>query len=450
MAIRQYIGARYVLKIYENSLDPQSADWEAGVVYEPLVMVNYNNSSYISRKTVPANIGNPVSNPTYWALSGLYNGQIASLQTQINAIDNLIGSGTLPHNEDDIIDALNYLNDPYDYAIWIGDSYVGAASLPAADRSNRFSTRVSTWLNLTEKNYAVGGTGFMYGDPTFEHQLDNAILDFTTNSLDKTKVKYVFIAGGRNDVETTFTKNDYMAAIRAVATKANSNFPNAEIIFIPYLWDASMMNFAFLEYIDWFKEAQCSWGNRITIIDNAYTWLTGRFELILYQSGANVHPSIVGHYRIARHIYSALMGNNWIDTSFVNHAYNDEPTRWNANVGGGSKFVIVKRNNEINCTIALNMATDFTGSGNLFTHNANLAYIFESFLGRTNIYFDLVPQEFNGNSVKCVLQPSYTKTGDTAGTFQNKIYKYGGTLQAGKQYYANFTIPNGSAVVPTF
>lgn len=86
MAVRQYIGARYVLKIYENSQDPQSAEWEAGVSYEPLTMVNYNNSSYISRKDVPATVGNPVDNPSYWALSGLYNGQIANLQQQVNAL----------------------------------------------------------------------------------------------------------------------------------------------------------------------------------------------------------------------------------------------------------------------------------------------------------------------------------------------------------------------------
>lgn len=92
MDVRQYIGARYVLKIYENSQDAQSAEWEAGVAYEPLTMVNYNNSSYISRKDVPGNIGNPVDNPTYWALSGLYNGQIAALQEQLNELDDTVDS----------------------------------------------------------------------------------------------------------------------------------------------------------------------------------------------------------------------------------------------------------------------------------------------------------------------------------------------------------------------
>ena len=77
MATRQYIGARYVTKIYENSLDPSSAEWEANVNYEPLTMVTYNNGSYLSKRTVPGNVGNPASNPTYWTQTGFYNGQIA-------------------------------------------------------------------------------------------------------------------------------------------------------------------------------------------------------------------------------------------------------------------------------------------------------------------------------------------------------------------------------------
>ena len=87
MAVRQYIGARYVAKIYVNSLDPSSADWESGVAYEPLTMVTYNSSSYISRKAVTTSIGNPADNPEYWAVTGLYNGQIAQLQNDVNAIE---------------------------------------------------------------------------------------------------------------------------------------------------------------------------------------------------------------------------------------------------------------------------------------------------------------------------------------------------------------------------
>lgn len=87
MAVRQYIGARYVAKIYVNSLDPSSADWESGVAYEPLTMVTYNSSSYISRKAVAASVGNPVANPEYWAVTGLYNGQIIALDSRITALE---------------------------------------------------------------------------------------------------------------------------------------------------------------------------------------------------------------------------------------------------------------------------------------------------------------------------------------------------------------------------
>lgn len=86
MGVRQYIGARYVVKIYENSLDPSSAEWESGGSYEPLTMVTYLNGSYLSKKIVPSSVGDPASNPDYWIQTGLYNGQIAALQAQIDAL----------------------------------------------------------------------------------------------------------------------------------------------------------------------------------------------------------------------------------------------------------------------------------------------------------------------------------------------------------------------------
>lgn len=90
MALKQYIGARYVTKIYENSLNPLSAEWEADVNYEPLTMVTYNYGSYLSKKNVPATIGNPSDNPTYWVQTGFYNGQIAYLYDQVTLINGVI------------------------------------------------------------------------------------------------------------------------------------------------------------------------------------------------------------------------------------------------------------------------------------------------------------------------------------------------------------------------
>lgn len=88
--MNRYIGARYVIRIYENSLDPSSAEWEANINYEPITMVTYNYGSYLSKREVPANIGNPADNPTYWVQTGFYSGQIAQLEADIDAINDVI------------------------------------------------------------------------------------------------------------------------------------------------------------------------------------------------------------------------------------------------------------------------------------------------------------------------------------------------------------------------
>ena len=97
MAVRQYIGARYTIKVYENSDDPSSAEWESGQAYEPITLVTYLNSSYLSKKQVPQNVGNPADNPQYWVVTGFYNGQIASLQQQIDDMKDSTVSGSLQY-----------------------------------------------------------------------------------------------------------------------------------------------------------------------------------------------------------------------------------------------------------------------------------------------------------------------------------------------------------------
>ena len=88
MATRQYIGARYVPKFYQNSVDG-SAQWESNIVYEPLTFVTLTNSHmYISKKQIPATVGSPVSNIEYWLDVGSYNGFIEELQDEIDTINN--------------------------------------------------------------------------------------------------------------------------------------------------------------------------------------------------------------------------------------------------------------------------------------------------------------------------------------------------------------------------
>lgn len=70
---RQYIGARYVPLFYDG---PEGNNWQAGVAYDPLTIVTYLNTSYTSKKPVPAAVGNPQANPDYWVATGNYNAQV--------------------------------------------------------------------------------------------------------------------------------------------------------------------------------------------------------------------------------------------------------------------------------------------------------------------------------------------------------------------------------------
>lgn len=80
---RQYIGARYVPKFFENETTGDSS-WMAGVSYEALTIVTYNGNSYTSKKPVPSSVGSPNENKNYWVLTGNYNEQLNSVMPIVN------------------------------------------------------------------------------------------------------------------------------------------------------------------------------------------------------------------------------------------------------------------------------------------------------------------------------------------------------------------------------
>ena len=238
MAVRQYIGARYVIKIYENSVDPASAEWESSVNYEPLTMVTYNYGSYLSKKEVPASVGNPADNPTYWVQTGFYNGQIASLQSQIDDINNnklpdvTAAIQTVSDNVGDledfntsdktsIVKAINSLsfgiNKRY---VLIMDSYGGYPDETLLDA-------IKEKLNIADDDAIYqGGIGFtnVNGQGTFETLLTGSISQFT----DKDKVDGVIVLGGANDYGGNLT--NIRNAISSFCTYTKTQFPNAEIM----------------------------------------------------------------------------------------------------------------------------------------------------------------------------------------------------------------------------
>lgn len=273
--MRQYVGARYVPKIYTNSLNPGSNDWESGVVYEPLTIVNYNTTSYTSKKPVPSTVGDPASNPDYWVETGSYNGQIANLQNQINTLNTIgknrkflligdsLGIGTSFITGQGYVDGKGWVG-------WCMD-YIGT------DRC--------VWA-------AINGGGFTEPTPyQWLYQLQNVNLgthipeEFTD----------LIILGGSNDIDDT-TLN-IKTAIGNLVSYAKTTFPNLDRIAIGALAEP--------QHIDKIRERY------IQCIDFGCEYISSLENLLcdasMYDDTKHTHLSQIGYQLYSPWICEAVL-----------------------------------------------------------------------------------------------------------------------------------------------
>lgn len=89
MATTQYIGARYVPIFFTNP-DDNSNTWKSGIAYDPLTVVTDLNQSYTSKIPVPASVGRPSENPTYWIATGSYNAQVEQYRQEVGELSNTV------------------------------------------------------------------------------------------------------------------------------------------------------------------------------------------------------------------------------------------------------------------------------------------------------------------------------------------------------------------------
>ena len=209
MAVRQYIGARYVPKFYENSAN--SAEWRSGVAYEPLTIVTYNGNSYTSKKPVPASIGNPSANPSYWVSTGIYNQQIDEYREEVADLRTRVNTD---------IEGRKF--------ILIGDSWAAGLTYNSAtaSRGPSFYDVMISSLGLMQgdtyyKNTA-DGCGFVDNDPHTFLELLQAV-----NVADAGKITDIYVTGGLND--RPYTEAQIETAISAFMTYAKTTYPNAKV-----------------------------------------------------------------------------------------------------------------------------------------------------------------------------------------------------------------------------
>ena len=82
MAVREYIGARYI------PIFATDAEWSSANTYEPLTVVTYEGCSYVSRQYVPAGID--LDNGDYWVLWADFNAQVEAYREEVQAFDGRI------------------------------------------------------------------------------------------------------------------------------------------------------------------------------------------------------------------------------------------------------------------------------------------------------------------------------------------------------------------------
>lgn len=220
MAVRQYIGARYTIKVYEN--ESNNAEWTSNTAYERLTLVTYQNSTYLSKADVTASTGNPADNPEFWVETGFYNGQIAAILAQISSINDNIGNLTSLHTPV-TSDLVNSINSVYDTSLaankkfwYIGDSFLGGTG---------WGAYIDQALGKTDSLVSYeNGIGFQNVGNLTGKNISEMVADVTPDP----DVTDVIIVAGCNDCQSTYvnTIRDYVeAAIDAVRAK----LPNAHI-----------------------------------------------------------------------------------------------------------------------------------------------------------------------------------------------------------------------------
>ena len=230
MAVRQYIGARYVPRFS----DVNNGVWSNVYEYEPLTIVKHGNDYYTSRQTVP--VGTDITNTDYWLMTGNYNGAITELG---NRIDDL--NTDLQSKIDNVNDALtlqyNAITGRNLKIILVGDSYGtrngSGSTVLLSDVGDELRT-LTARMNATIYNVSQNGAGFCNGRFIANLQAQrNAMSD-----VEASEVTDVFVFGGWND---TIGRNGQTIAQLQTAQSEFSNyclanFPNARmhLAFVSY------------------------------------------------------------------------------------------------------------------------------------------------------------------------------------------------------------------------
>lgn len=341
--VREYIGARYV-PVFANP-----PEWNDTRGYEPLTIVLHKGNSFTSTQYVPTGID--ISDTKYWLETGNWNAQIEAYREEVRRYD-----GRITQNAEDIkanmaaianeataranadmetrnmitdeetarkaadtelrsdlnaaIAAMNQQNILSLYkgknCVWVGDSFTtGGGADPV---SKRVSTVFCNAMGMTEFNYGVGASGWIWGtaaNKPYITQVQDAYDAMTQEQRKNTAM--VVLPGTSTDVSHGSSSKQIGAAATLCAKKASNLFPNAVIYVIPMIWDKALFTVTAydttVEICDQINRAAIP---RVKMDEDSYTWLLGRYE---FYTSDNVHPNNTGYAVWAAKMISSLLGS---------------------------------------------------------------------------------------------------------------------------------------------
>lgn len=341
--VREYTGARYV-PVFANP-----AEWDNTRGYEPLTIVLHQGNSFTSTQYVPTGVD--INNTEYWLETGNWNAQIEAYREEVLRYD-----GRITQNAEDIeanmqaiadeatarasadtalqqfikseetarkaadtelnqnlsaaIAAVNQQNILSLYkgknCVWVGDSFT--TGVGADPKTKRVSTVFCNAMGMTEFNYGVGATGWIWGttaNTPYITQVQNAYNAMTQEQRENTTM--VVLPGTSTDVSHGSTSKQIGAAATLCAKKASDLFPNAVIYVIPMIWDKALFTYTAydttVEICDQINKAAIP---RVKMDEDSYTWLLGRYD---FYTSDNVHPNNTGYAVWAAKMISSILGS---------------------------------------------------------------------------------------------------------------------------------------------
>lgn len=189
--------------------------------------------------------------------------------------------------------------------VWLGDSFTTGFQFGGTYIEYSIPSIVSDKLKLNIHNYGVNAAGYVTsgdGGSTFMTQAVNAVND---NTLDRAKVKYVFILGGIND-QNNVNVNAAMVNTASVAlvNYLDQNFPYAEIIAIPN-WAAFDLGANIEKFLAIGSIDTGNFRRPYRFLKDNLISLIGFAE---YINQDNIHPNQQGAAHMAECIYSLING----------------------------------------------------------------------------------------------------------------------------------------------